>query len=526
MTDREQVDRPIWEWPSEGNGDVHTDALTENLDIDVVVTGGGITGLTAALLLASDKRRVALLEARHLGAGTTGSTSAHVSAVPDVGYQAVLRTAGADGGKEYVSRCAAALEFMQHLVEAEQVECGWARVPAYQFSERDEDLDFLRAEQEAAAQLGQMSQLVSDVPLPWHVAGALEFPQQALFEPLAYLAGLKRIAAARGVAVHEHTPVLGWEEARNGVVVQTPHASVRAAALVLATHTPLGFNPVQAELTPMQSYILAVRSSQPFPQALFWDLDDPYHYLRPVQVGGRSMVLVGGADHKTGRHVPDRYADLIAYAYDRLAGSTVERWWSAQFFEPADGLPYIGRAPRAARVYMASGFSGVGLVQGTMAAMELAATVRGEAREDVPWRATRLTVSAAPRLVVDGLDTAACWVGDRLTPVDVGALEAVPTGEGRIVRVDGHRRAAFRDDDGRVHVFSPVCPHLGCLVRWNGSARSWDCPCHGSRFAPTGEVLEGPAMSGLTRVGASAPYAGAPTETPAEDAIRLDTNKG
>ena len=299
MADSEQVDRPIWEWPPEGNGDpTHTDALSETLDIDVVVAGGGITGLTAALLLASDKRRVALLEARHLGAGTTGSTSAHVSAVPDDGYQAVLRTAGAEGGKEYVSRCAAALEFMQHLVEAEHVDCEWARVPAYQFCERDDDLDFLRAEQEAAAQLGQMSQLVSDVPLPWHVAGALEFPQQALFQPLAYLAGLKRIAVERGVAIHEHTPVLGWEETRGGVVVQTPHASARAAALVLATHTPLGINPVQAELTPMQSYILAVSSSQPFPQALFWDLDDPYHYLRPVQFGGRSLVLVGGADQR------------------------------------------------------------------------------------------------------------------------------------------------------------------------------------------------------------------------------------
>jgi glycine/D-amino acid oxidase-like deaminating enzyme/nitrite reductase/ring-hydroxylating ferredoxin subunit len=437
----------------------------------------------------------------------------------------VLRTAGAEGGKEYVSRCAAALEFMQHLVEAERIECDWARVPAYQFCERDEDLDFLRAEQEAAAQLGQMSQLVTDVPLPWHVAGALEFPQQALFEPLAYLAGLKRIATARGVAIHEHTPVLGWEEAHRGVVVQTPHASARAAALVLATHTPLGLNPVQVELTPMQSYILAVSSSQPFPQALFWDLDDPYHYLRPVRVAGRQMVLVGRrSQDRPARSRPLRR--ISSPMHTTASPARPSSGGGRRNSEPADGLPYIGRAPRATRVYMASDFSGVGLVQGTMAAMEIAATVRGEARQDVPWRATRLTASAAPRLVVDGLDTAACWVGDRLTPVDVGALEAVPAGEGRIVRVDGHRRAAFRDDDGRVHVFSPVCPHLGCLVRWNGSARSWDCPCHGSRFAPTGEVLEGPAMSGLTRVGTSTPYAGAPTETPAEDAIRLDTDKG
>ena len=499
--------------------------LRADLDTDVVIVGGGITGLTTALLLANDRRRITLLEARYLGAGTTGATSAHVTAVPDAGYRAVLRTAGAEGGAEFVARCNAALELMQQLVDVERIDCNWARVTAYQFCEREAELEVLRAEQQAAERLGQHSALVRDVPLPWPTAGALEFAQQALFHPLKYLAGLRRIAAERGVAIYEHSAVRGWDEHRGNVSVETTHATVHAGALVLATHTPLGISPVQAELTPMQSYIVAVRAAQPLPPALFWDVADPYHYLRPVGADGH-FVLVGGADHKTGRHVPNRYAELATYAYERIPGAAVDRWWSAQYFAPADGLPYIGRAPRAARVYLATGFDGVGLVQGTMAATELAALIRGEGRDDAPWRATRLNVAAAPRLVAEGIDTAACWVGDRLGPTDGGTLEAVPSGEGRIVRVDGHRRAAFRDDEGRVHVFSPVCPHLGCLVRWNGSAQTWDCPCHGSRFAATGEVLEGPAMSGLTRIADSDPYAGIPSETPLDDAMRLDTDKG
>ncbi len=517
---------PIW------NAGVRRDpatSLSGTVEVDVAVIGGGIAGLTTALLIASEGQRVALLEADRFGNGTSGATSAHVTAVPDIGYTAVRSRCGVDAGKRYVAELNAAVDLMDALATAQQVNCGWTRVPAYWFAEDQKGLLRLEEELQAAHQLGQPCGLVSQVPLPWHTAGGLVVLEQALFHPLRYLIALARLARARGATLFEQSPVVSWEETKDGVIVRTASAEVRAGALVLATHTPLGFNLVQTELVPMQSYILALELPRALPAALFWDTADPYHYLRAYQDGGRSIVLLGGADHKTG-HAADpqaHYAQLAEYARTRFASSSAVGWWSAQLYEPADGLPYIGRSPMAQHVFIATGFSGVGLAQGTMAAMEIAALLRGEER-DMPWKATRLSLAAAPRFMVSSLDVAARWMGDRIAATEGGSPDDLPAGQGRLMRLEGHRRAVYRDDEGRLHVLSPVCTHVGCLVRWNGSARTWDCPCHGARYAPTGEVLEGPALRALARIESpqSAPYAGAPPITPDADAQRLDTDKG
>ncbi|MEO8605459.1 MAG: FAD-dependent oxidoreductase [bacterium] len=517
---------PIWR---EGVRLAKLPRLEDSIDVDVCVVGGGITGLTAALLAASDGRRVVLLEADGLGSGTTGATSAHVSAVPDIGYRAVLRQCGPEAGSEYVARCASALELMDSLVRAERISCSWDRVAAYWYSEDAHGVGRLKDEASAADRLGQECRMVREVPLPWPTAGGLAIPRQAIFHPLRYLQGLARIARARGAQIFEASPVLSWDEDDRGVVVRTACAEVRAAELILATHTPLGVNLVQAELAAVHSYILTLALPKPLPAALFWDTDEPYHYVRPLLDGAQPLALVGGADHKTGCETDpqSRYAALSEFARRRLPEATITGWWSAQFYEPADGMPYIGRSPLTEHVYIATGFAGVGLVQGTMAAMDLVAQLRGEGR-DTPWRPSRVTLAAAPRVISEGVAVAMHWLGDRLSATDGTSAEALPAGQGRILRLDGQRCAGYRDDDGRLHVLSPACTHLGCLVRWNGSARTWDCPCHGSRYAPTGEVLEGPALSALARRESSQaePYSGMPSATPAPDAQRLDTVKG
>ncbi len=524
---REQTQNVLWE---EGIRRPRGEALKGDVETDVVVIGAGITGLTTALLLASEQRRVIVLEAHQIGSGTSGRTSAHVSVVPDMGYDSLVRRLGTDGGRTYVQRLQGALEYMDDLVAAEQIECGWTRLPAYWFSEDAAGAVRLAAEAAAAERLGQECRLVPQSPLPWTQTAALALPRQAVFHPLRYLLHLAELARRRGAILFERTPMMSWEDSPEGVLVQTSRGVVRARELVLATHTPVGFNLLQTLLTPIESYLLTVALPEGLAPALYWDTSDPYYYIRPYGDDGRPLVLVGGCDHKTGQEDEPqaRYTKLAEYVRDRLPRATVTGWWSAQLFEPADGLPYIGRSPLAHHVSVATGFAGVGLVQGTMAAMELTAMLRGEGTDDAPWSTTRLSLSAAPTVVSETVNVARQWIGDRLSATDGHDVADVQIGAGAILRLEGHRRAVYRGNDGRLHILSPVCPHLGCLVRWNVTANTWDCPCHGSRFAPTGEVLEGPALSGLTRMPSSdaSPYAGAPSGTPRAESIRVDADKG
>jgi glycine/D-amino acid oxidase-like deaminating enzyme/nitrite reductase/ring-hydroxylating ferredoxin subunit len=472
--------------------------LDQDRAVDVAIAGGGITGLTAAVLLASAGRDVVVLEADRIASGTTGGTSAHVTEVPDRGYRALLRQAGERSARALVDRSRAALTLLASL--AQNIECDFSRVPAYLFSENPDEHGRLEEECRAAADLGRPAELLADVPLPWRTAGGVRFADQAAMHPVRYVLGLARLATERGATVCEATPVVEFVEQGGEVRIGTPHGDVRAHSLLLATHTPLGFNLVQTEVAPYRSYILAVELQRPLAAGVFWDTSDPYFYLRRYDDQGTPLALVGGADHKTGHehHPETRFSCIEDYVRARCGAVAIRQRWSAQLYEPADGLPYIGRAPGAQRVYLATGFSGVGLVQGTMAAMELAAALRGESCTDA-FAATRLTVGALPRFLAENVDVATRWIGDRLAGSGGDAAE-IAAGEGRIVRLDGERRAVYRGEDGALHVLSPVCPHMGCIVRWNSAERSWDCPCHGARYAATGERLEGPALSGLTRI--------------------------
>jgi glycine/D-amino acid oxidase-like deaminating enzyme/nitrite reductase/ring-hydroxylating ferredoxin subunit len=491
------VTGPLWE---RGVRRSERSSLRGQIDVDVAVVGGGITGLTAALVLASSRREVVVVEAARIGGGTTGANSAHVTDVPDVRHRRLLNRFGEKTARVVLDRGRAALECIADLVSAESIECDFQRVPGYLFSEDDAQLIELEDEARAADHLGRPCVFSHNVPLPWPVAGAVIYPDQIALQPLRYALGLADLVTRRGGAIHEHSPVIGLREVNGAVRIETADGVIGARHAILATHIPIGFALVQTEVAPYRSYLLSLVAERSMPDGLFWDTAEPYHYLRRVDVGDASLVLVGGEDHKTGQEGDplSRFTMLERYASARLGHTRIAHQWSAQLYEPADGLPYIGRAAGTDNIYLATGFAGTGLVYGTMAGMELAAAIRGETREN-PFDPVRITLGAAPRLLSENVNVAVQWVGDRLSGGDVGSLREIPPGEGRIVRLAGRRRAVFRAENGTFHVLSPTCTHLGCQVRWNGAERTWDCPCHGARYEPTGAVREGPALRGLER---------------------------
>ncbi len=351
--------------------------------VDAVVVGGGITGLTAGLLLARAGLTVALLTASRIGGGTTGDTTAHLTTFPGRRLADLAGDHGVEGGRAVVAALTQALEAIAGFVRELRIDCGFTRVPGFLYTERADGLDDLVRENAAARELGLDARMVAVLPLPFATAGALRVAGQGLFQPLVYVHALAAALHARGAFVHEHSPVRGWDDGAPCRVV-TDRGVVTARAVVLATHVPLGDVPaLQAHLAPALNYVIGARLERPVPLGLFWDRDAPHHYVRPYAPGS-ALAVVGGADLQVGED-PDtvaHFAVLEAWTRARFRVRAIDFRWSAELLLPAGGLPFIGRVPGARNVYAGTGYAGSGMTFGTLAGAILADQVAG--REN-PW---------------------------------------------------------------------------------------------------------------------------------------------
>lgn len=470
---------------------------------DVAIVGGGVTGLTAARLLARAGKRVVLLESRRIGKGETEKSTAHLTEVLDVRFQRLLSRFGEDGARLCARAQREAIATIQRLVIEERIDCGFARVPGYLYAEDAGDLAPLREEAEAARRLGVDAELTAEVPLPFPVAGGVRFAGQAQLHPRAYLHGLADGLAGDGCAIFEQTHVVDVEEGEPCRVV-TERGVVRAHDVIVAAHVPVSNRfLLHAKLAAYRTYAVAVEMPVRDPIGLFWDTAEPYHYVRSVTAGGRTHLIAGGEDHKVGESDDTtapfhRLEDWVRQRFGVPVAPTDFRW-SGQIVVPADGLPYIGRNALSSRVFVATGFGGNGITQGTLAGLMLADEVQG-ARSVYRelFDATRLKPLASARAVVtENVDYPRHLLQDRLPQPGPDAVGEIAPGEGRVVAVRGRRLAVYRNGNGELSALSPVCTHLGCLVHWNTTEKSWDCPCHGSRFDPQGRVLNGPAVAAL-----------------------------
>jgi glycine/D-amino acid oxidase-like deaminating enzyme/nitrite reductase/ring-hydroxylating ferredoxin subunit len=462
--------------------------LDRDITVDVAVLGAGIVGLTTALLLERQGARVAVLEARRVAAGASGYNTAKLSSLHGLTYRKLARSLGPDAARTYGVANEAGIARVFELAGELGIDCDLRRKPSYTYAESESDLDQVREEAEVAHGLGLPASYVEDADLPFPVAGAVRFDEQAEFHPVRYLHG---IAAALDGPLHDGTMATNVHRGR---VSTAAGATVTAEHVVVATHLPfLDRGLYFARCHPERSYVVAGRTREA-PAGMYLSTEQPAHSIR----AHGDWLLVGGESHKTGQaDAAERYARLEAWARERF-GIEPELRWATQDQMPVDGVPYVGRHdPLSSRVWVATGFRKWGLAMGTAAAELLAAEIAGR---DHAWsplfdpQRVRPRASAAS-LVKENANVALRFFGDRL--VKRASVEEIAPGEGRVVGAGLGQRAVFRDDDGTLHELSARCTHLGCIVNWNSGERTWDCPCHGSRFAATGEVIEGPAVRPL-----------------------------
>ncbi|MEA3188057.1 MAG: hypothetical protein QOD99_1887 [Chthoniobacter sp.] len=489
--------------------------LTADISTDVCVVGAGIAGLSVAYELAKAGRSVVVLDDDRIGSGMTGRTTAHLVNALDDRYFEIERMLGADMARLAVESHTAAIARVAAIVAAEESDCDFEMLDGFLFNPPGESQEVLDREFEAAQRAGIAIERVERAPIPDFDTGpALRFLNQAQFHPTKYLASLAAaIERAKGrVFTGTHaTHITGGETAR---IETKSGATVTAGSVVVATNTPINDRYlIHTKQGPYTTYVIALRvPGGSIARALFWDtaqeagMQDqhgpiPYHYVRTQKVGEHMVLIVGGEDHKTGQNedyeAPFRSLESWTRARFPMAGE-LEYRWSGQVMEPIDGMGFIGRNPMDEKnVYVVSGDSGNGMTHGVIAGMLISDLILG--REN-PWTALydpgRVSLKATPDFLHENLNVAAQF-RDYVTGGDLAGEHQIAPGCGAVLRKGASKVAAFRDDAGALHEFSAVCPHLKCIVHWNGAERTWDCPCHGSRFDALGTVLTGPANTNL-----------------------------
>jgi glycine/D-amino acid oxidase-like deaminating enzyme/nitrite reductase/ring-hydroxylating ferredoxin subunit len=484
----------------------HFSASTTVRDFDVCVVGAGIAGLTTAYLLSRSGRRVLVLEASDIGAGETGNTSAHLASVIDDRFTELEKLFGDEGAFLAAESHRFAISLIECIVREEGIDCGFERVPGYLYASRSEDSAALLEEYRALLRAGfSECELLESVPFPSNPMGpCVRIPDQAQFQPLIYLHGLAR-------AVNRHGGTIVRSEVTD-IQAEAPYQILtrqgdlyQARQVVMATNTPFNnryrtHNKQAAYRTYMLAFDIPNGS---LPKGLYWDMQDPYHYIRLYEANeNQTLLLIGGEDHKTGQSEDPDGNFQVLEAWTRATipeiGALVARW-SGQILEPVDGLAFIGKNPGDEDIYIVTGDSGNGLTHGTIAAMIFNDLLQ---KRPNPWEKlydpARMPKSLqGVKELFKELINVALQYRDYLSPSDLSGVEAIALGEGAILRQGLHKVAVYRDHQNELHELSPVCPHLGGLVRWNKVEKTWDCPCHGSRFSYRGEVVNGPAKINL-----------------------------
>ncbi|HJR06288.1 MAG TPA: FAD-dependent oxidoreductase [Pyrinomonadaceae bacterium] len=490
--------------------------LKADVQADVCIVGAGIAGLTTAYLLVKEGKRVVVLDDGPVAGGETCRTTAHLTNALDDRYYELERLHGEAGARLAAESHTAAIDKIEAIVNAEKIECDFARLDGYLFVPPGDDPAQLGDELRAAHRAGLTGvEHVERAPVEsFDTGAALKFPRQAQFHILKYLNGLTEAIGRGGGEIYTKTHATKIEGGDEGARVETiGGAVVTAQAVVVATNTPVNDTvTIHTKQAPYRTFVVGGRVARgSVPNILLWDTPDPYHYVRlqrgsddEGEGGAYDVLIVGGEDHKTGQadDADERFRRLEEWTRERFPQvESFEFRWSGQVMEPVDGMAFIGRNPLDSKnVFIATGDSGNGMTHGTIAGILLTDLITGrENRWAELYDPSRKTLGAIKDFAEENLNVAAQYT-DHVTPGELSDVSELKAGDGAIIRRGLTKVACYRDESGALHERSAICTHLGCVVQWNSTEKTFDCPCHGSRFQTDGHVVNGPANSGLAEV--------------------------
>jgi glycine/D-amino acid oxidase-like deaminating enzyme/nitrite reductase/ring-hydroxylating ferredoxin subunit len=484
-------------------------ALAKDITADVCIVGAGIAGLTTAYLLTEEGKAVVVVDDGPIASGETSRTTAHLVNALDDRYFDLEGLHGGKGARLAAESHSAAIDRVESIVRKEKIDCDFERLDGYLFVPPGESTEVLDKEIEAAHRAGLTQvERVARAPLKGFDTGAcLRFPRQAQFHPLKYLNAVAQAIEKNGGLIFNRTHADAFEDGESGTLCRVKTSKgpvVSAGSIVVATNTPVNdWVTIHTKQAAFRTYVIGARVLKgSVTKALYWDTPDPYHYVRLQDVGDHEVLIVGGEDHKTGQadDAEERFNRLEAWTRERFPAEDVEFRWSGQVMEPVDGLAFIGRNPGNKNIYIVTGDSGNGMTHGTIAGILLTHLIQGRPNDwETLYDPSRISLRAAKDFARENLNVAAQY-SDYATGGDVDKVREIAAGTGALIRDGLKKVAVYRDNNGKLHKCSAVCPHLGCIVDWNSTEKTWDCPCHGSRFDPYGKVLNGPANSGLEAV--------------------------
>ncbi len=481
--------------------------LKENITTDVCIVGAGIAGLTIAYNLQKEGKSVVLLDSIDILAGETSRTTAHITAVLDDRFFRLESMFSPDEVKIAAESHISAINYIEKIINEENIECDFERINGYLVAlDEKQEQEFLK-EKEAVIRAGFTNmKIVASIPVSQinHMGPAMEFSQQATFNIVKYINGLTHAFKKYGGKLFINSHVKEVKGGKNAYVITEDKFTIHAASIVVATNSPInGKLKIHKKQASYRTYAIACKvPKDSYPNFLLWDMHEPYHYVRLLRGDTEDFLIIGGEDHKTGQaiNIDNRYDNLEKWAKKYFLNlDTVKYKWSGQVMEPIDYLAFIGRNPtESGNIYLVTGDSGHGMTHGTIAGILIPDLIQNRKNSwEELYSPARMTLSAISDLISENANVACNMVKDWLSPGEVSKIEDIKFGEGAIIREGLSKIAVYKDYNGKIYRCSATCTHLGCIVHWNDSEKTWDCPCHGSRFAIDGKVLNSPAKEPL-----------------------------